>query len=197
VRSRNPSKIAAEMFRRLTMLAIPIAAWAFVPCFVVCFLACFAAGLVACATGSRAANVKYPARKPDCALSIYHTDLPQVQDWDDIGKVEIICNIDDTTKTCFNRLHAEACRMGGDIIYRLPLKPWRPKEEALGYRAMVAHRRTPQARDAGSDVDPTLPPPASPEESAGPVVPLTGPGAPAAAPAGSSQDAAATDAGKL
>jgi hypothetical protein len=101
-----------------------------------------------------------------------------VQDWDDIGKIEIICNIDDTTKTCFNRLHAEACRMGGDIIYRLPTKPWRPKEEALGYRAMVAHRRTPQERDAGaSNVDPTLPPPATPEESAGPVLPLTGPAA--------------------
>jgi len=185
------------MFRRLTMLAIPIAARPIVVRFVVLVVVCLAAGFVACATGSHA-NVKYPPRKPDCALSIYHTDLPQVQDWDDIGKVEIICNVDDTTKTCFNRLHAEACRMGGDIIYRLPLKPWRPKEEALGYRAMVAHRRTPQTRDAGlPDVDPTLPPPASPEESAGPVVPLTGPGAPTAVPASSAQDAAATDAGKL
>jgi hypothetical protein len=178
------------MLRRLTMLAIPIAA-----CLIV--VACFAVCFVACATGSLA-KVKYPPRKPDCALSIYHTDLPQVQDWDDIGKVEIICNIDDTTNTCFTRLHAEACRMGGDIIYRLPLKPWRPKEEALGYRAMVAHRRTPQVRDAGSpDVDQTLPPPATPEESAGPVVPLTGPGAPAAVPASTGADAAATDAGKL
>jgi hypothetical protein len=149
------------MFRRLTMLAIPIAAGL----------------MVACATRSRLA-VKYPPRKPSCALTIYHTDLPQVQDWDELGKVEVICNIDDTDKTCFNRLHAEACRMGGDIIYRLPVKPWRPKEEALGYRALVAHSRTPQERDAGSpQVDPMMPPPASPEESAGPVVPLTGRGA--------------------
>ena len=170
------------------MPVIPIAAL-----IVVCVAACF----VACATGSHA-RVKYPARKPDCALSIYHTDLPQVQDWDDIGKVEIICNIDDTTETCFRRLHAEACRMGGDIIYRLPLKPWRPKEEAMGYRAMVAHRRTPQERDAGSpDPDQSLPPAATPEESAGPVVPLTGPGAPGAAPARTGEDAGAPDAGKL
>jgi hypothetical protein len=172
------------MFRRLTVLATPIAAWSLVVC------------LVSCATGSRA-TVKYPPLKPDCALSIFHTDLPQVQDWDEIGKVEIICNIDDTTQSCFRRLHAEACRMGGDIIYRLPLKPWRPKEEALGYRAMVGHRRTPQGRDAGSpDADPTLPPPATLEESAGPVVPLTGPGAPAVT-ASTGLDAGATDAGKL
>jgi hypothetical protein len=171
------------MFRRLRMLAIPIAAWLIVVCFAVCF--------VACATGSRS-KVKYPPRKPDCGLSIYHTDLPQVQDWDDIGKVEIICNIDDTTKTCFNRLHAEACRMGGDIIYRLPTRPWRPKEEALGYRAIVAHRRTPQQRDAGMpDVDPMLPLPATPEESAGPVLPLTGPGASPLVP----ETTAAPDAG--
>jgi hypothetical protein len=148
--------------------------------------------VVACATRSRLA-VKYPPQKASCALSIYHTDLPQVQDWDDLGKVEVLCHIDDTDKTCFNRLRAEACRMGGDIIYRLPVQPWRPKEEALGYRAMVAHRRTPQQRDAGlQDVDPMMPPPASAEESAGPVVPLTGPGAlPLEVPGG----AAAPDAG--
>ena len=177
-------KSPAEMLRRMTMPAIPIAAWLTV-------FACLVAGFLACATGSRRSSVKYPPRKPDCALSIYHTDLPQVQDWDDIGKIEIICNIDDTTKTCFNRLHAEACRMGGDIIYRLPLNPWRPKEEAMGYRAMVAHRRTAQQRDGGlPDSDPTLPPPATLEESAGPVVPLTGPGAPVP------ETAAAPDAGR-
>lgn len=149
------------MFRRLTMLAIPLAAGL----------------LVACATRSRLA-VKYPPLKPGCSLTIYHTDLPQVQDWDVLGKVEVICHIDDTDKTCFNRLHAEACRMGGDIIYRLPTKPWRPKEEALGYRAMVAHSKAPPEKDAGPPtVDPLMPPPASAEESAGPVVPLTGPGA--------------------
>ena len=168
------------MLRRLRTLARPIAASLIVPIVFV----------LACATGSQPA-VKYPPRKPSCSLSIYHTDLPEVQDWDNLGKVEVICNIDETEKTCFTRLRAEACRMGGDIIYRLPLKPWRPKEEALGYRAMVAHSRTPQERDAGPPVvDPTLPPPASPEESAGPVVPLTGPGAPA--PAGA---APATDGG--
>lgn len=164
------------MFRRLTMLAIPIAAGL----------------LVACATRSPLA-VKYPPLRPSCPLSIYHTDLPQVQDWDDLGKVEVICHIDDTDKTCFNRLHAEACRMGGDIIYHLPTKPWRPKEEALGYRALVAHRRAPQEKDAGPpNVDPMMPPPASPEESAGPVVPLTGPGAlPLELPDAGGADAAA------
>lgn len=170
------------MFRRLTMFVIPMAAGL----------------LVACATRSRLA-VKYPPLKPGCPLSIYHTDLPQVQDWEDLGKVEVICHIDDTDKTCFNRLHAEACRMGGDIIYRLPTKPWRPKEEALGYRAMVAHRKAPREKDAGPPVvDPMMPPPASPEESAGPVVPLTGPGAPPLElPDASVPDAAGRDGANL
>jgi len=178
------------MLRRLTLFAIPIAGWLIVVCVLVCFLAC--------ATGSRL-EAKYPPRKPGCALNIYHTDLPQVQDWDDLGKVEVICHIDDTDKTCFNRLRAEACRMGGDIIYRLPIKPWRPKEEALGYRAMVAHSRTAAAHDAGPpDVDPTLPPPATPEESAGPVVPLTGPSVPPfSAQNAAAEDAAAREAGNL
>ena len=86
--------------------------------------------------------------------------------------------------------------MGGNIIYRLPLKPWRPKEEAMGYRAMVAHSRTPPPRDAGA-ADPTMPPPATPEESAGPVVPLTGPGAPPPGAVGAGEDAGAADGGKL
>ena len=58
---------------------------------------------------------------------------------------------------------------------------------------MVAHRRTPQ--EQGCRAHPTstrsLPPPATPEESAGPVVPLTGPGAPPLVP----ETTAAPDAG--
>ena len=49
----------------------------------------------------------------------------------------------------------------------------------MGYRAKVAHRRpAPDVKAAAAGVYPTMPPPASPEESAGPVVPLTGPAAP-------------------
>ena len=154
--------------------------------------------IVACASGSRA-KPAYPPRKPNCLLTIFHTDLPQVPAWDDLGSVEIICNVDDMEATCFSRLRAEACRMGGDIIYHMPVKPWRPKDEAMGYRGKVAHRRAvPLKKEA--DTDPTLPPPATAEEASGPVIPLTGPGAPAAsssppAPAASDGGAGAGDAG--
>ncbi len=136
--------------------------------------------IVACASGPRP-KPAYPPRKPNCGLTIFHTDLPQVSAWDDLGSVEIVCNVDDMEATCFSRLRAEACRMGGDIIYHLPVQPWRPKDEAMGYRGKVAHRRaSPLKKDA--DTDPALPPPATAEESSGPVIPLTGPAAPAASP---------------
>ena len=140
-------------------------------------------GLLAAACASRGPGPRYPPRRPSCALSIFHTDLPTVPGWDDIGKVEIICHIDDTEATCFSRLRAEACRMGGDIIYRLPRKPWRPADQvegyAMGYRAMVAHSRARAAKPIEADEAP--PPSATAEEAAGPVVPLTGPAAPRSA----------------
>jgi hypothetical protein len=110
--------------------------------------------------------------------------MPAVLGWDDIGKVEIICHIDDTEATCFNRLRAEACRMGGDIIYRLPVKPWRPPDQTMGYtmgyRGMVAHSPGRAAKAQGKPPVPAedAPPPATAAEASGPVVPLTGPAAP-------------------
>ena len=59
--------------------------------------------------------------------------------------------------------------MGGDLIYNVPRKPYRPKDQVVIYRAQVAHstRKLPTKTE-----DPDLPPPASPEEAAGPIVPL-------------------------
>jgi hypothetical protein len=145
-------------------------------------VACAGGVIIACAGGPRA-RPTYPPQRPGCALTIFHTDLPGVPAWDDLGNVEIVCNIDETERSCFNQLRAEACRMGGDIIYHLPTKLWRPKDEAMGYRAKVAHRRRAPDVKPAAGVDPAMPPPASPEESAGPVVPLTGPAAPGPAAA--------------
>jgi hypothetical protein len=164
----------------LTGLALPLAGWL----------------IAACASGPRA-KPAYPPRKPGCALTIFHTDLPGVAAWDDLGTVEVICHVDDMEATCFSRVRAEACRMGGDIIYHMPVKPWRPKDEAIGYRGRVAHRRAAPVKEEVAP-DPSLPPPATAEESAGPVIPLTGPAAPApVAPTTSSPSppAAAPDAG--
>lgn len=140
--------------------------------------------LLAAACAGRGPGPRYPPRRPSCALSIFHTDLPTVPGWDDIGKVEIICHIDDTEATCFSRLRAEACRMGGDIVYHLPRKPWRPSDQTegytMGYRAMVAHSRARAPAPKPIEVD-EPPPSATAEEAAGPVVPLTGPAAPRAA----------------
>ena len=135
--------------------------------------------VVACAGRARR-DVKYPPRGPRCGLQIFYAEVPAVPAWDDIGQLEVICYMDDSEATCFNKARVEACRMGGNIIYRLPRKVWRPREEVLGYRGMVAHTRPVAGKTGAGETaaGEPMPPPATPEEAAGPVVPLTGPGAP-------------------
>ena len=89
--------------------------------------------------------------------------------------------------------------MGGDIVYRLPRKAWRPGDQtmgyAMGYRALVAHSRRAPSRDAATPPAAVeeAPPPATPEEAAGPVVPLTGPAAPRPVSAGDGDGGVAVD----
>ena len=162
--------------------------------------ACAGAGAVllalACATSSSATptepaaaassadgTVKYPPRRPGCELAIYYASVPGVPVWDDVGVAEVGCNIGVPLSQCVGALRAEACRMGGDILYDVPHEPMRPRDQVMVYRGHVAHTRNVPVPTKQEDKD--LPPAASPEEAAGPVQPLTGPAAPSipAAPA--------------
>lgn len=119
-------------------------------------------------------DARYPRRPSGCDLAIYHTPVPGVAVWDDLGVAEAACHISDSVAECLRRLKSEACRLGGDMIYNVPHKPLRPRDQVLLYRGQVAHTRagTPKKIE-----DPDLPPPASAEESSGPVVPLPAGGA--------------------
>jgi hypothetical protein len=140
--------------------------------------------VAACAGRAGSPDVKYPPRRPRCGLHLVYADLPDLPGgWDDIGKLEIVCHIDDSERTCFNKMRTEACRMGGDIVYHLPRKTWRPSEYSIGYRGMVAHSRTTAPGKITAAADEDMPASATAEEAAGPVVPLTGPGAPRIEPA--------------
>jgi hypothetical protein len=134
-------------------------------CVLCCALSCAAAPPLEPAAAN---GIHYPRRAPGCDLAVYHTPVPGVAAWDDLGLAEATCNINDSPGECLRLLKAEACRMGGDIIYNLPRKPYRPRDQVLQYRAQVAHT---QASTTKSE-DPDLPAPASPQESALPVVPL-------------------------
>jgi hypothetical protein len=125
----------------------------------------------ACATATRsadeegsAASTKYPRRPSNCKLALYHTPSPGVPAWDDLGVAEVSCYLDVGVQQCMQRLKEEACRMGGDIIYNVPSKPGRPRDQVLVYRAQVAHTR---ASDKKADQGPP-----SPEQDAGPIEPL-------------------------
>ena len=124
---------------------------------------------VACAA---AGPRKYPARPPSCKLAVYESPAPPVAAWDDLGVVEVGCHINTAQPQCWDRLRAEVCRLGGDIMYNVPRRPLRPKDEVVVWRVQVAHTRSSAKKEAEE------PPP---EMTKGPVAPLVAPSADAGA----------------
>lgn len=120
---------------------------------------------------------KYPQRGGGCEIALYHTAIPGAAVWDDLGVAEVSCHVNMSLSQCAQLLKAEACRMGGDMIYNVPRTPLRPHDQVVVLRGQVAHTLPGKPFKAETD-SADLPPPASSEESAGPVVPLTGPAAP-------------------
>lgn len=136
------------------------------------FVVSLAAGVFASSCAAPGANAKYPPRRPGCQLSVYHASAPSVAAWDDIGPAEVGCHIDTSHSECLRRFYAEACRMGGDIVYNVPKRPLRPRDQVIMFSGQVAHTRARKAAEARKDEDGELPPPASEEESKGPIQPL-------------------------
>jgi hypothetical protein len=122
----------------------------------------FALALVAACSGSHARDARFPRRAPGCPLAIYG-GLPTAGPWDDIGVAQVDCYLDESEIACLSRLHTEACRMGGDIIYNVPAKALRPVERGMVYRAQVAHTRATNKKDEPS---------AASDTGVGPIVPL-------------------------
>jgi len=115
--------------------------------------------LATCATGEKT-SAKYPRRPARCAIAIIHQPVPPVPEWDDLGIAEASCFLEEGAGTCLQRLKAEGCRMGGDMIYDVPKRAGRPTERALTYSGHVAHTKT------------TVKPNAETPEPSGPVVPI-------------------------
>src|SRR5213592_22660 len=86
------------------------------------------AAATACRPSSGAAGgAKYPRRAPGCTLAVSHEVTPAGGGaWDDLGIAEVACHINTAYPQCFDRLRAEACRLGGDLLYNVPQKPLRP-----------------------------------------------------------------------
>jgi len=91
--------------------------------------------------GPGAGGPAYPPRPATCELTFYHAPTPIGVAWHDLGVAEVICHIDVGFRACLQGFRAEACRMGGDIVYGLPQEPLRPREQAVMYRGRVAHTR--------------------------------------------------------
>ena len=118
---------------------------------------------------------RYPRRSPGCALKIFHSPMPEAVTWDDIGFLEVGCYLDEGESICLSRLRTEACKMGGDMIYGVPKRAFRPTERAMVYRGMVAHsHETPKAKEAD---DKAAEAPHADAGASGPIVPLAPAGA--------------------
>src|SRR5262249_4144319 len=125
--------------------------------------------------GASAAAPKYPRRRPGCKLAVYAGPKPGVAAGDGLGPAEGGSQLDTSRPKCLAQLRAEACRLGADILYDMPAKPLRPKEQAMIFRARAAHTRLqPEKAEKHEKPKPgeEPPPPATEEESAGPVIPL-------------------------
>jgi hypothetical protein len=105
---------------------------------------------VGCATSASSANAaKYPRRGGNCRIRVFHTPVPDVKEWDDLGMAHVECQLDVGGVQCLRRLREEACRMGGDLLYDVPKKPMRPTEQGMVYAGHVAHTKE-RADDGGS-----------------------------------------------
>jgi hypothetical protein len=131
----------APRFRPLLLLALPAFALALA---------------MSCATANPNAG-KYPPRPGGCKIRVFHTPVPDVKEWDDLGVAHVDCPLDVGTLHCLRRLRMDACRMGGDILYDVPNKPLRPTEQGMVYTGHVAHTKERPAEtgkdDAGKDND--------------------------------------------
>jgi len=100
-------------------------------------------GLVAASSCVRHARqtTAYPSRGPGCSLTIFNGPVPRGVYYDDIGPVDAGCYLETTRTECMRQLRAEACKMGGDIVYDVPEKPLRPEWREYHYKGIVAHTR--------------------------------------------------------
>ena len=125
---------------------------------------------VACA-GSKSER-RYPRRPPSCKLAIYHSPIPEVTLWDDIGVAEVGCYLDESEVACMHRLRVEACQMGGDMIYNVPKRALRPLERAMIYRGMVAHTREAPSKQDDTQASGKPSDARAADAGSGPIVPL-------------------------
>lgn len=120
-------------------------------------VACMLVVILACAAPPRipvAGSVpKYPPRPANCALRVFYTPEPAIVAWDDLGVAQVTCHLDTAQPECMQRFQAEACRMGADLLYDVPKKPLRPKEQAIGFRGRAAHSRAPFPNPNNPPVD--------------------------------------------
>jgi hypothetical protein len=164
----------------------------------VCIVGAIGAATCAGPGGAGAGGSKYPPRPANCKVVLIQGPKPAAAAWDDLGMTEATCHLDDGQLQCLQKLRAAACRMGGDVVYDVPKKALRPTEQGMAFHGRVAHTRAsksdgaePSRAGAGPDL---LPPPASEEESRGPVIPLGTAAPPSAPSSGQGGDAGASPA---
>jgi hypothetical protein len=120
-----------------------------------------------------------------CDVTVYHSPVPAAKEWDDLGVAQVDCALDVGRVQCLAQLRAEACRMGGDLLYDVPDKPRRPTDQGMTYYGRVARRRvkaSPDDEDAATGHPDAGTAGEESREPSGPISPLVMPQGPAQQP---------------
>jgi hypothetical protein len=95
--------------------------------------------LAACG-GHGAADARYPERPSGCSVQLFRGKVAGLV-YDDIGRVDTICNNDLAEASCLDELRNQTCKLGGDVVYDVPEQPERPSPDRVRYTGRVAHTR--------------------------------------------------------
>jgi hypothetical protein len=68
----------------------------------------------------------YPPRPEGCDVKVFHGKVVGIV-YDDIGRVDSICSNDLGLEQCIIELKKQACKLGGDIVYEVPVSPSSPR----------------------------------------------------------------------
>jgi hypothetical protein len=91
--------------------------------------------------GSQKFDPRYPPREVGCDVKVFHGFPPSDVKHDDLGRVDAICTDIVAESDCIRELQDQACKMGGDLVYGVPVKPSQPTPDKVKFEGTAAHTR--------------------------------------------------------
>ena len=98
--------------------------------------------MLSCGGGSKG-DSRYPPRPPGCDVKLFRGKVAGFE-YDNIGQVDAICGNDVSVEECLKEIKNQTCKLGGDIVYDVPLDPEKPSPDKVRFTGRAAHTRAPK-----------------------------------------------------